>query len=98
MTSFYSGGGRSMADKQSEFGKNVSKLLRQRKLTQESLAHAIGRSQSYTNQVINGQKAPSARWADLIADVLKLTPEERRTLHAAAARDNGFKIDLPEFD
>ena len=87
-----------MAKKQSEFGKNVSKLLQQRKLTQEGLASAAGRSQSYTNQVINGQKAPSAQWADLVADVLKLTPEERKKLHAAAARDNGFKIDLPEFD
>jgi transcriptional regulator with XRE-family HTH domain len=87
-----------MAKKQSEFGKNVAKLLRQRNLTQENLAFAAGRSQSYTNQVINGQKAPSARWADLIADVLKLAPEDRKKLHAAAARDNGFKIDLPEFD
>jgi transcriptional regulator with XRE-family HTH domain len=87
-----------MANKPSEFGKNVSKLLRQRNLTQEGLAFAIGRSQSYTNQVINGQKAPSAQWADLVADVLKLTQEERKTLHAAAARDNGFKIDLPDFD
>jgi cyanate lyase len=87
-----------MARKQTEFGKNVSKHLRQRNLTQESLAVAAGRSQSYTNQVINGQKAPSARWADLVADILKLTQEERKTLHAAAARDNGFKIDLPDFD
>ncbi len=87
-----------MAHNPSEFGKNVSKLLKQRSLTQESLASAIGRSQSYTNQVINGQKAPSALWADLVSDVLKLTPEERKALHAAAARDNGFKIDLPEFD
>jgi transcriptional regulator with XRE-family HTH domain len=87
-----------MAKKQSEFGTNVSKLLRQRNLTQENLASAAGRSQSYTNQVINGQKAPSAQWADLVADVLKLTAEERKKLHAAAARDNGFKIDLPEFD
>ena len=87
-----------MAKKQSEFGTNVSKLLRQRNLTQENLASAAGRSQSYTNQVINGQKAPSALWADLVADVLKLTAEERTKLHAAAARDNGFKIDLPEFE
>jgi transcriptional regulator with XRE-family HTH domain len=87
-----------MAKKQSEFGQNVSELLRQRNLTQDGLASAAGRSQSYTNQVINGQKAPSARWADLVADVLELTPEERKKLHAAAARDNGFKIDLPEFD
>jgi len=87
-----------MANKQSEFGRNVSKLLKQRNLTQEGLANAVGRSQSYTNQVINGQKTPSARWADLVADVLRLTREERKKLHAAAARDNGFKIDLPEFD
>lgn len=87
-----------MAKERSEFGRNVSKLLKQRNRTQESLAYAIGRSQSYTNQIINGQKAPSARWADLVADALKLTAEERKKLHAAAARDHGFKIDLPDFD
>jgi transcriptional regulator with XRE-family HTH domain len=87
-----------MAKERSEFGQNVSKLLKQRKRTQENLAYAIGRSQSYTNQIINGQKAPSARWADLVADALKLTAQERKKLHAAAARDNGFKIDLPDFD
>jgi transcriptional regulator with XRE-family HTH domain len=87
-----------MARKRSEFGDKVSGLLKQREITQEGLASAIGRSQSYTNQVINGQKAPSAQWADLVANALGLSPEERQKLHAAAARDNGFKIDLPDFD
>lgn len=87
-----------MAGKRSEFGKKVSELLKRRQLTQENLAYAIGRSQSYTNQVINGQRAPSAQWADLVADVLNLSPEERSRLHMAAARDNGFKIELPDFD
>lgn len=87
-----------MAKEQSEFGQKVAKLLKQRKRTQESLADAIGRSQSYTNQIITGQKSPSGRWADLVADALELAPEERKKLHAAAARDNGFKIDLPDFD
>jgi transcriptional regulator with XRE-family HTH domain len=87
-----------MAGKRSEFGERVSELLKQRQLTQENLAYAIGRSQSYTNQVINGQKSPSAQWADLVANVLKLPPAERRKLHVAAARDNGFKIELPDFE
>jgi transcriptional regulator with XRE-family HTH domain len=86
-----------MAPKRSEFGKKVSDLLKQRDLSQEQLAFAVGRSQSYTNQVINGQKSPSAQWADLVANALDLSPEERKKLHAAAARDNGFEIDLPEF-
>jgi transcriptional regulator with XRE-family HTH domain len=87
-----------MAGKRSEFGEKVSELLRKRQLTQEGLAYAVGRSQSYTNQVINGQKAPSARWADLVADVLQLSPKDRRKLHVAAAKDNGFKIELPDFE
>jgi transcriptional regulator with XRE-family HTH domain len=86
-----------MAAKHSEFGRKVSELLKLRSLTQEDLASAVGRSQSYTNQVINGQRSPSAQWADLVANALGLSPEERKRLHAAAARDNGFKIDLPEF-
>ena len=86
-----------MAPKRSEFGKKVSDLLKQRDLSQEQLASAVGRSQSYTNQVINGQKSPSAQWADLVANALGLSSEERKKLHAAAARDNGFEIDLPEF-
>jgi cyanate lyase len=87
-----------MAGERSEFGATVSRHLRNRSMTQETLASAIGRSQSYTNQVITGQKVPSARWADLVADALKLSPEERQKLHAAAARDNGFKIELPDFE
>jgi transcriptional regulator with XRE-family HTH domain len=87
-----------MAPKRSEFGKEVSELLKRRDLTQEGLAFAVGRSQSYTNQVINGHKAPSAEWADLVANALGLSPEERKKLHAVAARDNGFKIDLPDFE
>jgi transcriptional regulator with XRE-family HTH domain len=87
-----------MAGKRSEFGAKVSHHLKKRSMTQETLASAIGRSQSYTNQVINGQKTPSARWADLVADALQLSPVERLKLHAAAAKDNGFRIELPEFD
>jgi transcriptional regulator with XRE-family HTH domain len=83
--------------KAAEFGMAVAGLLRGRHMTQERLAKAVGRSQSYTNQILNGQRTPSAEWADLVADALALPAEERQKLHAAAARDNGFKIELPEF-
>jgi transcriptional regulator with XRE-family HTH domain len=80
-----------------EFGKYVSALLKSRDMTQDHLAAATGMSQPYTNQVVNGRKTASARWADLVADALKLSPDERAKLHAAAAKDNGFKIELPPF-
>lgn len=81
-----------------EFGQSVSSLLKARDMTQEDLAEATGMSQPYTNQVLNGRKNASARWAELVADALDLSEAERTQLHAAAAKDNGFKIDLPPFE
>ncbi len=81
-----------------EFGQSVAAHLRERGMTQEDLAEATGMSQPYTNQILTGRKTASARWADLVADALKLAPKERAGLHAAAAKDNGFKIELPPFD
>jgi cyanate lyase len=78
----------------SQFGASVSAALAERRLTQSDLATALGRSAVYVNQTMTGTKAPSPRWADLVADVLKLSRAKRAELHAAAARDHGFKLDL----
>lgn len=87
-----------MTPKRTHFGATVSGVLKSRGMRQEDLAEAVGRSQSYTNQVLNGQRSPSAQWADLVANALALSPEDRANLHPAAAKDNGFKIELPDFD
>lgn len=85
-------------DTANTFGQSVSSILKSRGMTQEQLAEATGMSQSYTNQIITGRKTASARWADLVADTLSLTEQERTKLHTAAAKDNGFKIELPPVD
>lgn len=80
------------------FGTSVASLLHHRGITQEQLAETTGMSQPYTNQIVNGRRIASSRWADLVADALALTATERAKLHGAAAKDNGFKIDLPSFE
>lgn len=77
----------------SNFGREVSNSLASRNTTQSALATATGTTAAYVNQTITGVKRPSARWADLIADVLQLPDDERRKLHLAAAKDHGFKLD-----
>jgi transcriptional regulator with XRE-family HTH domain len=78
----------------SRFGASVKEALVERQISQAELAVALGRSPAYLNQTMTGTKPASAQWADLIADVLKLSPAKRVELHAAAARDHGFKLDL----
>jgi hypothetical protein len=77
----------------SHFGTSVSAALAERRLSQIDLATALGRSAAYVNQTMTGVKSPSAQWAD-VADVLKLSCAKRAELHAVAARDHGFKLDL----
>jgi cyanate lyase len=82
------------ATKYSQFGVSVSAALAERRLSQVDLANALGRSPAYVNQTMTGTKPASAEWADLVADTLKLSRAKRAELHAAAARDHGFKLDL----
>jgi cyanate lyase len=78
----------------SPFGASVSVALAEARMTQTELAAKTGRSTAYVNQLITGHKKPSPEWVELIADTLKLAPEQRRALHEAAARQHGFKLDL----
>jgi len=45
-------------------------------MTQTDLAAKTGRSTAYVNQLITGHKKPSPEWVELIADTLKLSPEQ----------------------
>lgn len=80
--------------KYSNFGSTVSQSLTVRATSQTSLAKGMGTSASYLNQTMTGRKTPTAQWADLVADVLNAPEHERQRIHAAAALDNGFKLDL----
>jgi cyanate lyase len=77
-----------------EFGVALSVELAKRQMTQVDLAEQMGRSVSYTNQVMSGRRGASPEWVELVADTLRLTREKRQKLHFAAAKDHGYQLDL----
>ena len=81
----------------SAFGAAVSSALAQRHMSQVELAQSLGKSLAYTNQTLTGRKSASPEWVNLVAETLKLSPRERMSLHRAAARDQGYEIDLGEY-
>ncbi len=48
------------------------------------------------SQFIKGRKLASGAQVDRLAEALGLPPSERTRLHRAAARDAGFRLDLPD--
>lgn len=76
------------------FGALLSDLLAQSQTSQTELAQRAGKPRALMNQLIVGKRQPNAQWVDLIADVLRLSPEMHEELHRAAARQRGYKIDL----
>lgn len=80
-----------------EFGAAVSAALTERRMSQHDLADAVGKSVAYTNQTMTGRKSASPQWVNLVAETLKLTTKERAALHRAAAKDQGYEIDLGEY-
>lgn len=78
------------------FGAALSDLLWDYRKRQTDLARDLGISTSYVNALKTGKKAAAAPTVDRIADALGAKPRDRVRLHRAAARDAGFKLDLPE--
>lgn len=76
------------------FGSYTSVMLAEAKLHQTDLAAATAKSISYVNHTMTGRSHVSPHWVNLVADVLKLAPQYRETLHRAAAKDAGYEIDL----
>jgi cyanate lyase len=81
----------------SAFGAAVSSALAQRHMSQVDLANSLGKSPAYTNQTLTGRKSVSPEWVNLVAETLKFSPRERMNLHRAAAKDQGYEIDLGEY-
>jgi transcriptional regulator with XRE-family HTH domain len=77
-----------------ETGQALGEILAGRGLSQYRAAKLAETSQPYLNQVATGRRRASAEWIDLVANALKLSPEEAERLHRAAAKDHGFRIDL----
>ena len=63
-------------------------------MSQSDLAQAVGKSPAYTNQTMTGRKHASPEWVNLVAETLNLSQKERVVLHRAAAKDQGYEIDL----
>lgn len=78
------------------FGEALSDLLWDYRKRQTDLSRDLGISTSYVNALKTGKKAAAAPTVDRIADALGARPEDRVRLHRAAARDAGFKLDLPD--
>lgn len=81
-------------DYASAFGRALDEQLAKRGMRQSEIAAATAHSPSYVNQTMTGKKPVPPQWVDLVADVIRATPEERAHMHRGAALDHGFKIDL----
>ena len=66
-------------------------------MSQADLAEAVGKPHAYTNQTLTGRKSASPGWVNLVAETLRLSSKQRATLHRAAAKDQGYEIDLGEY-
>ena len=78
------------------FGTALSELLWDYRKRQTDLSRELGTSTSYVNALVRGKKAAAAPTVDRVADALGARPEDRVRLHRAAARDAGFRLDLPD--
>ena len=83
--------------RRSAFGEAASAELEARQLAQNDRAELTNKSAAYVSQTFTGEKPVSPGWANLVADVLKLTPKQRAKLHRAAAKDRGYEIDLGSY-
>jgi cyanate lyase len=81
----------------SAFGTAVADALAERQMSQLDLASSLGKSLAYTNQTLTGRKSASPQWVNLVAEALRLSSTQRAELHRAAARDQGYEIDLGEY-
>ena len=61
---------------QQKLGRRIAEVRRQRKLTQEQLAEAIGCSVEFISLVERGVNAPSVAGLEKFADALKMEVKE----------------------
>lgn len=85
-----------MVSKKSNFGTALFEQLQAREMTQSDLAKQIGTSAAYVSSLTTGSKSVSPERVESISTTLNLAPQERISLHRAAATDLGFKLDLPD--
>lgn len=83
------------AEPDTEFGRAFAAALERHGRSQISVAEALGTSRAYVSALRTGSKNAAASTVDRVADALNLAEPERIELHRAAAKDAGFKLDLP---
>lgn len=79
-------------DKYSEFGAVVSTTLETAGVSNAALASALNCTPAQVSLLLTGDRHPSPRWVDLIADTLGYSSAQRQELHIKAARSVGFKL------
>lgn len=85
-----------VSKKMTEFGKAADDLLAARNLRLSALTQSLGTSTSHAYNVVRGERAASPEFVNALASAVNATPEEALKLNMAAARDAGFRLDLPE--
>lgn len=83
-------------ESKSEFGKNLSNILDTYSTSQSNLARDMGVSRAYVSSIFKGTKNVSPSKIEEIARIVGLTEAEEIALHRSAAKDQGFKLDLPD--
>src|SRR5215472_15864057 len=74
------------------FAEALKEQLAAKELRQADLARLTDVSSSFISHTIAGRKSISPEWADVIANAIDASEEERFRLHRAAALEAGFKI------
>ena len=78
------------------FGRAFAAALERHARSQSSVAESLGTSRAYVSALRTGSKSATASTVDRVADALQLAEPERVELHRAAAKDAGFRLDLPD--
>jgi len=79
-----------------EAGQAIQRSLDARGWTQKELATRLDVSQAYVSALVSGKKPLSPPTANRVAGAMALSGAESVALHRAAARDQGFQLDLPD--
>ncbi|SCY11626.1 helix-turn-helix domain-containing protein [Paracoccus tibetensis] len=79
-----------------KFPRILGALRESRGYSQSELSTSLEMTPAYLSQLATGSKVPRPETIDRLATALDLSEEETRKLHLAAARDMGFRLDLPD--
>ena len=79
-------------EKQTRLGRIISIHRAIAGLSNKEVARRLGVDPTHASRIAKGVRGVSPDKVDKTADVLGVSPEVRREMHAAAARDQGYKF------